>query len=71
MHLSFAIVAFLIVFAGGTGGVVDNGGGLETIGEDDVGVHCSDVNVVDVGCFHAARSVTEKLQLFNNFSSDL
>ena len=60
LHLVFAVVLGLVEATGGTGGVVDKGRGLEAVGEDDAGVHGCDVDVVDVGGFHALGSIAEE-----------
>lgn len=44
---------------------------LQAVGQDDVGVHGGDVEVVDERLFFAERAVPQHLQLLDNFTSYL
>lgn len=49
LHPTLEVVAGIFEVAGGARGIIDDGRWLDAVGEDDVGVHGSDVDVVDVG----------------------
>ena len=52
IEFALAIVFVLVIETACTYLVVDNRSGLETVGENNVGVHGTNVDVVNQGCSH-------------------
>jgi hypothetical protein len=71
VHATLASILFLIEIAGGTRGIVHNGTWLKAIRQDNVGIHGTHVQMINVGPFHTFGPVAKHLQLFDNLTANL
>lgn len=71
-QLSFAVVLVVVPHAASADTVVHNGDGLEAVCEDNVGVHSSNIHVVDqrvLEMFGWGFDITQELQLLKDLPS--
>jgi hypothetical protein len=71
IHSALAVIFCLIEIARGTRGVVHNGTWLQTIRQDDIGIHGTDIEVVDIGLLNALGPIAEHFQFLNNLTTNL
>jgi hypothetical protein len=66
IHATLAVVLDLIVVASCTSSVVHHSAGLQAVRQDDIGIHGTYVQVINVGLFDTLGIVTKVLEFFNN-----
>jgi hypothetical protein len=71
LHLALALLAGAVEVAGGAIGFGDDGIGLESVTQHDVGVHGGDIEMVDEGSVGTERVVAKFFKLPLDFVLDL
>lgn len=72
LYVSLTVVFWLVEDATCTGLLVDDSDWLESVGQDDIGVHCCHINVIDKRLtLNVWTVVLQGVQLIQNLFLDL
>jgi hypothetical protein len=70
-HATLTPSARLVEIAGSASLLVNDGWRLQSVGEDDVWVHGTHIQVVDDGVLQAIGAITQSFQLFYDVAAHL